>query len=179
VVVTSAAGVPASYLFTGNAPYDPNSTGTGLQPEGYDEWSTLFVRQRTIGSSCKIRGITTSQTLAFEELVMAPVPQTISVITDINNLKSAKYSKTVLCTTNTQPPTISERMHTAQIYGKPEVAVDTEENFSSAVGAAPGILWYWQIAMQPVDQSSTVSLIVYVEIDYDIVFYMRKALALS
>jgi hypothetical protein len=166
-------------LFVGNGPFDPNSTGAGLQPEGYDEWSTLYDRQRTVGSRCTIRGITTSQTLAFEELVLAPVPTTISVITEINNLKSAKYAKTALCTTNTQPPTISSQMDSAPIYGKPQMAVDTEENFSSAIGALPGIVWYWQIAMQPVDQSSSVSLIVYAEVDYDIIFFKRKALAMS
>lgn len=36
VSVTSVSGVPASYVFTANGLYDPNITGTGHQPMGFD-----------------------------------------------------------------------------------------------------------------------------------------------
>lgn len=177
--MASVAGIPASYLFTGNAPFDPDSTGTGLQPEGYDEWSTLYQRQRTLGSRCRLKGISTTQTLAFNELVLCPLPFTISVITDINNLKSAKYAKTVLVATNTSEKEINTDIETGKVWGVPEIGVEVEANYSSLTTASPTNTWYWQIAAQPVDQTSTTTLIVYVEIDYDIVFYARKALALS
>lgn len=179
ITMASAAGIPASYLYVGNGPFDPNSTGAGLQPEGFDEWSTLYSKQRTIGSRMKIRGITTSSTLSFEELVLAPLVNTISVITDINNLKSAKYAKTAIVATNVAPPTITSTASTAQTVGISEEAVEADIAYASNTTALPNLPWYWQIAMQPVDQTSSVTLIVYVEIDYDMVFYTRKALALS
>lgn len=40
----SASGIGADYVFRLNSLYDPNSTGVGSQPVGYDEWSTLFLR---------------------------------------------------------------------------------------------------------------------------------------
>lgn len=40
----SASGIGADYVFRLNSLYDPNSTGVGSQPIGYDEWSTLFLR---------------------------------------------------------------------------------------------------------------------------------------
>lgn len=179
VPLASVVGVPASQLFTGNGPFDPDNTGTGLQPEGYDEWSTLYSRQRTVGSRCRLKGINTTQTLAFEELVLCPVPTTISVITDINNLKAAKYAQTVLVATNTKAEEINIDMDTAKLMGLPKIGPEVEENYQSLVTANPSRLWLWQIAMQPVDQTSTTTLVVYVEVDYDIVFFSRRALALS
>lgn len=40
----SAAGIGADYVFRLNSLYDPNSTGVGSQPVGYDQWASLFLR---------------------------------------------------------------------------------------------------------------------------------------
>lgn len=39
-----AAGIGASYVHRLNSLYDPNSTGVGNQPLGYDQWSAFFNR---------------------------------------------------------------------------------------------------------------------------------------
>lgn len=40
----AAAGIGESYVFRLNSLYDPNSTGVGSQPTGYDQWSALLER---------------------------------------------------------------------------------------------------------------------------------------
>lgn len=43
-VTEAAAGIGALYAYRLNSLYDPNATGTGVQPVGYDQWSALFNR---------------------------------------------------------------------------------------------------------------------------------------
>lgn len=44
----SVAGGGAYYTFTINDPYDPNFTGAGSQPVGFDQWAQFYGRFRTV-----------------------------------------------------------------------------------------------------------------------------------
>jgi hypothetical protein len=48
--ITATLGVNTSYVFSANGLYDPNVTGTGHQPMGFDEMM-LFYNQATVVSS--------------------------------------------------------------------------------------------------------------------------------
>ncbi len=48
-----AVGTGATYVFRLNSLYDPNSTGVGTQPVGYDQWSTHF--DRSIVTACDVK----------------------------------------------------------------------------------------------------------------------------
>lgn len=52
VNVTGTSGAVQSYRI--NGPYDPDLTGAGVQPVGYDEWSALYARYQAFGSKIKI-----------------------------------------------------------------------------------------------------------------------------
>lgn len=52
--VAGGAGV---FVLSANGLYDPNITGTGHQPRGFDQWMTMFDHYTVIGSKLTVRFI--------------------------------------------------------------------------------------------------------------------------
>ena len=46
-------GSVASYVFRANGLYDPNYTGAGHQPYGFDQWMTYYNQFTVLGSKMK------------------------------------------------------------------------------------------------------------------------------
>lgn len=55
VLSRTAAGAADFYQFSVNDLYDPNITGTGTQPSGFDQLGALYNRWRVLASSIRIR----------------------------------------------------------------------------------------------------------------------------
>jgi len=181
MIVTETTGTATSYLFRGNGPFDPDLTGTGSQPCGFDQWSSFYTRQRTLGSRIKVRAISLAQTLTYFRFVLAPIPDTspINVTTGIDNLAVTKYAQMAEVVTNTRPITLSMECGSAKIYGRPKYAVDSEVDWSSLVTTTPNTQWIWQISLDAIDLTNTASVTFIVELEYDIVFFDRVPLVLS
>jgi len=177
---TSTTGAGASYTFRGNGPFDPDATGAGAQPTAYDQWSALFNYQRTLGSSIKIMGTPSSQSAAIMCLAVAPLPgaSTISVTSDLSNLKSQKYAVWDQANFYTKALKLRKFCSTAQIFGKSEQAIEIDDTFSSSIGSTPTQQWIWQVGIQELT-GVTESLYLSVELAYDIVFWSRVALSQS
>lgn len=47
-------GSPATYIFRANSIHDPNSTGGGHQPRGFDELSVFYYHYVVLGSKCTV-----------------------------------------------------------------------------------------------------------------------------
>ena len=58
--INPAAGVTNSYLFRANSLFDPDLTGTGHQPLGFDEWAKFYRRYCVLGSKITVQAINVS-----------------------------------------------------------------------------------------------------------------------
>lgn len=70
----AAAGTGTTYVFRLNSLYDPNLTGVGSQPVGYDQWSTLF--NRSIVTRCDVVVTYTNTTASYTPLRFGFYPAT-------------------------------------------------------------------------------------------------------
>lgn len=52
--ITCTAGALQPHVFRANGVFDPNHTGIGHQPMGYDQWSTLFNHYVVVGSRINV-----------------------------------------------------------------------------------------------------------------------------
>lgn len=50
----TVAGVPVSYHFNANSIYDPDNTGGGHQPNGFDQWSVFYNHYHVIASKISV-----------------------------------------------------------------------------------------------------------------------------
>lgn len=54
VTLTPAAGVAAVHIFSANGTYDPNITGVGHQPRGFDQMMALYDHNVVIGAEIRV-----------------------------------------------------------------------------------------------------------------------------
>lgn len=181
VTVTSPAGVLNVQKFRGNDLYDPNVTGTGGQPEGFDEHMRFYEKFFVLGSEvvvtlCSVG--TTAPTQAFEA-VLVSTASGVS-FTSTENASAAPFSKwAVNQGLSNDAKTLRMSMDTARIEGVPISKIRDEDNYSGSASASPVSQFDWQLLTQSVDRASTTPIYAKFEITYDVEFYGRVNLALS
>lgn len=79
-----AAGVAASYVFRANSIYDPNFTGTGHQPMGFDQMMTMYQNFVVLGS--KITCTFNNSDTTNHVIVGIYLSSNSTVISDLSNL---------------------------------------------------------------------------------------------
>jgi hypothetical protein len=168
--------------------YDPDLTGTGHQPMGYDQWSALYSQFQVLSSHCRLRGTDTSGTSAPSTLAVSLCP-TISS-TDINayqptTVGELPYSKQKIFFNHNASQVdnqLATSVRTARILGSPAADLIGSVDYSgiSVAGTAPTRGFYWHINLQDVGESASVADVqLFVEIEYDVVFWARSSPAES
>lgn len=84
IEIPSNNGVLAGYIFRANSIYDPDQTGVGHQPMGFDQWSALFRHYIVVGSKISIQVKNNSGSISSEQ------PTTVGVYLSDNN--SVEYT---------------------------------------------------------------------------------------
>ena len=154
ITLTSTSGVGTLYQFAGNSVYDPNVTGSGLQPANYDDLMVHYNRYRVYGSRISLSfGIITGVQL---DLVLYPANTTPSA--SIVDKLAQPYSLYSVVQSNTS--IISSSMQTKKIIGRDPQMTDA---LAAVYNADPADLWVWNIIANSNDASttSTVRLLVH------------------
>jgi len=163
------------YIFTGNGPFDPDVTGTGGQPVGYDQWCNFYGRQLTLSSKIRIKVIDNSSTTNVAICVF-PTDTTGGVSTFVD-AASQPYSRWQIATFSggMSKLSINNSISTSKIWGK---NCHYDDLFTSTTGSVPSNLWYWVINADASPGSAAVYTL-YVEVIYRILFFKRVAFDLS
>jgi hypothetical protein len=160
-----------TYQYRGNSGFDPDYTGVGLQPNGFDQWSQFYNTYVVLGSELVVEFVASGAYAS--ELVVVPAFNTAAPA----NTKEAagwRYAKTYLNVPNgnaTYKKVVSQ-MATAEICGVPQEEVVYDTDFSATVNSSPGSAntWYWDIFLQNVSNSTTLADVLRVTLYLDIKF---------
>lgn len=171
------AGQFKTYLYKTNDLYDPNYTGTGHQPMGYDQLAAVYTHYAVLKSRIKVTQIT------------APAnPICFGVLMTDQNGSSGPWP--AVCE---QPPSCVRFLTPTQGSLSPMVVKHSfdlkkatgvtdalDSSYSGVVGASPSDSFYYVVFLQALDQSTDVAAMWYViEIEYDAEFAVRKEMASS
>lgn len=176
---TTAA--PADQIFSGNSVFDPDATGVGAQPVGYDQWAALYGTYTVLASSIKFV-ITTGSSVATR-CVLIPTTDTVTAATlSTIELMQNNYSKAAYLNVSTGGHDIARLKHymsTSEIIGIPPSRVTDDPNCSASIGNNPATRWYWFFTPFAMDGSSAVILRADVCVTYYIEFWNRNDLVQS
>jgi len=171
---------PQSNVFRGNSVFDPDYSGVGAQPRGFDQWKTLYRRYRVIASKVTARGGTIAASNASGIVVTALNTNTV-IGNPVDALESnfAECSK-VGTSQGDSSMTVTNYKSTATVRGGPKDLVQYESDLSALVSANPAQQWYWHVLLYNADGTTgTVDSNINVEIIYYVEFYDRETLSQS
>lgn len=163
-----------SFVFRGNSCFDPNQSGVGAQPNGFDEWSALYTRYRVFASKIKCNVV--NQDAAAGAMFVLMPSDSLAPIATINSTAGNAYVKTLVlgCATGNDKGVVSSYMSTKAMRGE---NISQEDDYSALTTANPAKQWYHILQVNSIDQSITsVDIGVFVEIVYYTEFFRRKQL---
>lgn len=180
----SAASPQDSYTFRGNGLYDPDETGVGVQPEGFDEMMALYDNYRVHGSKIIVDFINeSSSTFASTKAVAvyasrdnAPAPASSVEVAQ----RHSGHRLLGLGTSGIPKVRITRSSLTGKSYATPDIR--TGDMFSGTASANPSNEWYWNVVSSSIDDASTHTsypVTMLVRIVYDVEFHNPKELAMS
>lgn len=179
----SITNMPGYFTFTLNGPFDPNYTGTGYQPFGWDQLVQFYGNQVTTGSSItaviapQVGSTAVSQQTTF--CLLPWLNSTPPFANDPDSIRSLPYVKVSNSYVNSNVFTRSARlksyMSVAKLAGISRERVLTNSSYSSTNVSVPSALHYWHLYCFPfqADQSQSQTYRIQVTITYYIQFFGR------
>lgn len=182
-VPTPALGANYHQVYSGTGLYDPDSTGGGHQPMGFDQWMNFYQYYRTSASKIIIRTIDNGSTpgaVQHEQSICPTISSSDLATADPEEVREMPYSRWKIVSTHTgRGPTVqSNYISYNKIVGRRPSGLGT--NIYGSVSSNPGSQFFWHINGQVIDESSNMANVyVYVTIKYYVEFSGRKVIGQS
>lgn len=169
-----AASAAANRVFRGNSVFDPDLTGAGHQPVGYDQWAQFYDKYQVLASKIIVKARHTSSVNQMTMLSVQPKLEQTNEL-DYLDIVGDAYAKSCLMPTDSAGyyKTLTNYMSTKKMWGKKSIS---DEDFCAETGLNPINQWYWIVNIDDVLSSGNQDSEMYVEIHYYVKFYSRAAL---
>lgn len=170
IPITESTLSYANYLFSCNNIYDPNTTGTGHQPYGHDQWAALYNHYEVLGSKITVIATASLATnLGAIVGIQLSDDQTIAVNTN-ELMENNKSRYRVLVSGNGPVRLVQNWSQKKNFPGK-----RGDDNLQALFGQSPTEQMYYNIYMG--SGSGLVpltSVCLQVQIDYIVKIFERK-----
>lgn len=178
-LIASSGNTPGLYIFRGNSVFDPDYSGIGDQPVGFDQWAQFYKDYKVLASKITVTAIAQSN-LAANVACVSINPETSVPTTGLTpiNLIQHPYSRHryIGQGDGPAPPTFSNYMTTKKMYGLKDVC---DEQYIANVATNPQIQWYWNVSISPTNNTTSVGANIVAVITYYVEFSNRILLPQS
>lgn len=166
-------GVSAIQVFRGNSLFDPDQTGTGGQPMGFDQLKLLYGNYYVEWAECDFEYVSTSN--AAVTLCLAPTLTTAPSGAELHDHPFAKTALMYGGTSNGRWGRLVSRARTIDLVNTP--LPDTD--LSADIGNNPVRQWYFVHRTHSTDSSTNISGCAFVRMSYRAIFFNRVDLSVS
>jgi hypothetical protein len=182
---STIAGAASVYLFRANSCYDPNYTGAGHQPLGFDQWMAFYNHYTVVSSSIEAHFNVNSETVATggETAIGVALLASNSALTDLNRLQEAPQSRWKVMPAGAPqlPSTMLVRHHFdgAKFFNVPYGTMLGTTAYSGDDSSNPTEDSYFELFSALTNANSNAARNVTVTIRYKVVFTEVKLLTTS
>jgi hypothetical protein len=146
-ILTSTSGAVATYVFRANDCFDPDFTGTGHQPMGFDQMMVFYnhfcVRKARI--KCTFRSITGIQSTACIRIDASSTPLTvIDQIIEFGGLVMTELNRTDVFGSL---KTLELSLDVANLQGLSPSALSADPSLRGSAAASPTEITYFHVAI--------------------------------
>lgn len=168
-----------TYIFSANGCYDPNISGLGHQPRGFDQVMALYDHYTVVSSTCTVRYLNTNG--AARPYVGIAVRDSAEVFPDMDTLM--EYGNKVVSTRplsrsatsdnggNSTSTILSTKCNVSAFLGKKDIVSDSETKGSSAANPAEQV-YYHVVAGSPDGNAANIQCIV--SLTFDVILHEPK-----
>jgi hypothetical protein len=173
------SGLSQSQIFRGNDLYDPDFSGAGSQPLGFDEYMALYQNFRVVRSHCEMSVCSNAGGIGILASLV-PLLTTTAYGSQAGAIANpfAKY-ELVGNATGMNKCKISHTFDTHAIYGLKKNVVDYDDGFWGTSSSSPAKQWFWRIELGTANGTQSCNSDLVVRIRYDVIFFNRTQLVLS
>ncbi len=174
-VFTTTGAVNEEFTFRGNSLFDPDQTGVGTQPLGFDQYSVFFQEYRVYASKLTMEIINASA--QGVQVTVIPSKDANGSGSFVTSIQQPYVKYRVMSGTDGQDRArITNYMSTEKFWGR---KVSTEDNFAAAINNNPINQWFWVCEFHSSDNTTIVNVDILLKIEYWAEFSNRKILAAS
>lgn len=180
VLITTTSGVNDYYVWSGNDLYNPNLTGSGHQPFGFDQWGAIFSRYTVYGSQCELEVLPTStSSVGAYTYKICLVPFALgSGLSSLNEDYVAEMpmakTKSMNVYTAGAPNKIISYASTAKVFGVPNAAIDVDDTYSGSISTPAVKVWAWWVKVNDLVSSGSTAYDVRIRIKYYAKLYRNQ-----
>jgi hypothetical protein len=186
----SAVSPLANYLFSANGLYDPNISGTGHQPLGFDQWMQFYDHYYVRASHIRVRRMpdsTTNLTPSYLTVGLLDSNTTAASLSDIAHVaESGKFgapfmnwmvpSTIAIHTYECEWPTATQNHFDSKTFFN---RVENDSTLKGDIASNPADQAYFCVTQANVNGNDPSAIVVLVEIVYEVLFSEPKLLAQS
>lgn len=155
----------SSHFFRGNSCFDPDYTGVGVQPYGWDQWTALYGTYRVAASSIKIN-FYTEEPCRLLKAYLFPFAASSVDYDDPSDLRQIPRCKCVTFGDGTGPSRHNKIWHYATTKMVNPDFSSTDNDYQSLTTANPAATWYWILYFDSTAIGEAVAVTFDVEITY-------------
>lgn len=177
--VNPGVGTVGTYLFRANDCFDPNFSGVGHQPRGFDQIMALFNHFTVLGSKITIRVSNPDEANTFHAFLTTQAESTVSTSpTDFMERQDVRTKQ--LGTKNSNMlTTLTQTFSTKKFFTRSNPLDDTALRGSSAAGPAEGAYYHFGVIDSDGSSDPTNNFPFSVVIDYIVVFHEPNDVSMS
>lgn len=173
-VTTDATG---QYRLNLNSIYDPNRTGIGHQPYGFDTLATMYNRYRVIACGYRIQVNWTSNNTA-QPVLMGAIPANEELtFLSLSELRENPRAKYISQNYGAPTVTLSGKTYIPSLVGRNKAQYMADDRYQAQVTGSPSELAILNIVTGPNGSDSPAAATIQVLLEYTVEFFDIKHLA--
>lgn len=160
-IVASAS--QADYVYRANSIFDPDSTGVGGNPDGYEQLKTLYSRYRVMAVEVEAEAFA-NQTDGNGGILVVGPSETSASYASAEEVAGLRGAKSAMFTTD-QVAKVRALYHIGWLLGYSDEAMLGNSNVEAAVSANPAFQQYIHVAIET-NGGATNSTVIFTKLTY-------------